>query len=266
MSQIISINRGIIPACDVSFMDDYESILSGTTDNPKVGGYKIGFQLGLKYGLPLIASQTRDFTDKALIYDHQKAGTDIPDTGKGFVDTVKNAGFDAMILFPQSGPVVAYEWIRAAQDAELGIIVGGEMTHPRYLEGDLSNRDKKDYTQIFEDLGIENDLSGFIKSVAPEDIYELAARMGVTDFVVPGNKPQSIRNFKSLIEMCGVESPVFHAPGFIDQGGDVTESGDAAGERFHAIVGMGIYWNKDEGRYNSAKEVNKAALDLTGRL
>ena len=66
------------------------------------------------------------------------------------------------------------------------------MTHPRYLEGDTSEGKKKDYTQIFQDLGIETPLEGYIRKSAPNEIYELAARMGVTDFVMPGNKPDRI--------------------------------------------------------------------------
>ncbi|MFH1325258.1 MAG: orotidine 5'-phosphate decarboxylase / HUMPS family protein [archaeon] len=262
MMQIIPISKSIIPACDVPDIDTYERILNGTADNPRVGGYKIGFQLALKYGLPLIASETRNVTDKPLIYDHQKAGTDIPDTGKGFMDVVKKSGFDAVILFPQSGPVTEYEWIRAAQDVGLGVIVGGEMTHPRFLRTDLRNRD---YTQIFEELGIERDLSGFMGFTSPDDIYELAARMGVTNFVVPGNKPDSIKHYKSLVERF-VENPVFFAPGLIEQGGEITEAGKVAGERFHAIAGRGIYWNKREKRYNTAEEVEEVALDLTSKL
>jgi len=257
MSQIIPINRSIIPACDVSSIEDYRRIVNGTKDNQKVGGYKIGFELALRYGLPLLVAETRNLTNKPTIYDHQKAGTDIPDTGKKFAETVKEAGVNAVILFPQSGPIVAYEWIMAAQEAELGVIVGGEMTHQRYLEGDFSNPKGKDYDGIFEELGIISNIPGFIRRIAPHDIYGMATKMGVTNFVVPGNNPKKIKNYKSFIEACGAVDPVFYAPGFVAQGGEISEGARSAGKRFHAIVGRAIY---------NADDIRQAALDLTSKL
>ena len=58
------------------------------------------------------------------------------------------------------------------------------MTHPRFLEGDFSQRKKKNYTEIFHQLGMRHDITGYIRDHASEEMYELAARMGVTDFVV----------------------------------------------------------------------------------
>lgn len=257
MNQIIPIDRSVIVACDVSSIEDYRRIIRETKDLEKVGGYKVGFELALKYGLPLLVAETRDLTNKPTIYDHQKAGTDIPDTGRKFAEVVKKAGVDAIILFPQSGPITEYEWIRAAQDVGLGVIVGGEMTHNRYSEDDLSNPKGKNYNQIFEDLGIENDVSGFIRQLAPEDIYEIAARMGVTNFVVPGNNPKKIENYKGFIENCGAVDSVFYAPGFVAQGGEISEGARSAGERFHAIVGRAIY---------NADDIRQAALNLTSKL
>jgi len=98
------------------------------------------------------------------------------------------------------------------------VIVGGEMTHPRYLESD----------------------GGFILSSAPRKIYEIAASLGVKDFVVPGNKPERIAEYKKFLESRGVK-PVFYSPGLITQGGNLTESAKAAGDRWHAIIGRALY-------------------------
>ena len=131
---IINRDRSVIPACDVG-LDLFERIVKETGGIEGIGGFKIPAHSGRK-GWETWIAIARNHTDKPLIYDHQKAGTDIPDTGKRFMQEVKEAGFDAVILFPQAGPATEYEWILAAQEAGLGVIVGGEMTHPRYLDGD----------------------------------------------------------------------------------------------------------------------------------
>ncbi|MFH1394140.1 MAG: orotidine 5'-phosphate decarboxylase / HUMPS family protein [Candidatus Micrarchaeota archaeon] len=253
---IININRSIIPACDVT-LDEYREIVKATADIRKIGAYKVGISF-LDVGLKAVVDSTREFSDKPVIYDHQKAGTDIPEsTPSKFMDSMVRAGINAVILFPQAGPATEYEWINAAKDKGLGVIVGGEMTHARYLDGDSSESKKKNYTEIFRELGIERELTGYLRRSAPDDIYELAARMGVADFVVPGNKPDRIRHYKGLIEKCGVKEPVFYSPGLVAQGGEISEGAEAAGERFHAIVGRGIY---------QAQDKKKAALEMTCRL
>ena len=103
----------------------------------------------------------------------------------------------------------------------------------------------------------KREITGFIRKFAPEDMYEIAARMGVTDFVVPGNKPDKIRHYKKLIESCGISEPSFYSPGLVAQGGDISEGAKAAGERFHGIVGRGI---------SEAENKRQAALELTAKL
>jgi len=256
MEKIIQRDRSVIPACDVPF-ETFKEIVKETGKIEGIGAYKVGVSF-LDIGLKKVVDTAREHTNKPIIYDHQKAGTDIPEaTPDKFMDSMIKSNVNAVILFPQSGPITEYEWIKAAQDRNLGVIVGGEMTHPRYLEGDLKEGKKKNYTNIFRQLGIEREISGFIRKSAPEDMYEIAARMGVTNFVVPGNKPDKIKHYKSLIQACGVTQPAFYSPGLVAQGGEISEGAKAAGERFHAIVGRGIY-NKED------KKV--AAEELTSKL
>ena len=255
MKKIIELDRSIIPACDVTF-ETYKKIVEATKDIEKIGAYKVGISF-LDVGLKAVVDFTRKHTNKPVIYDHQKAGTDIPDTPDHFMDSMVRAAIDAVILFPQAGPITEYEWIKSAQEKGLGVIVGGEMTHPRYLEGDLSSGKKKDYNKIFSDLGFERELTGYIRKNAPDDMYELAARMGVCDFVVPGNKPERIGHYKKLVEKCGVKKPVFYSPGLVAQGGEISEGAKAAGKRFHAIVGRGIY---------GATDMKKAAEELCSKI
>ncbi len=233
MRRIIQIERSIIPACDVS-LDLYERIVKQTSDIEKVGAYKIGFELGLTYGLPKIVELTREYTDKPIIYDHQKAGTDIPNTGWNFAKTIKNAGVDAVIIFPQAGPKTQERWIQTALEQDLGVIVGGLMTHPGYLRSE----------------------GGYLADEAVMKIYKNAAESGVSDFVVPGNKPDYIKSIRDMLEQNGV-SPTFYAPGFVLQGGVITEAAKVAGNKWHAIIGGGIY---------NSKNIRKTTLDYASQI
>lgn len=218
MKWSMPVSKSIIVSADVS-IEKYEKILQLTKDNPKIGGYKIGFVLGLTYGLPKIVQLTRKYTNKPIIYDHQKAATDIPDTGVQFMKVCKDAGIDCVILFPHTGPSTQAAWIKAAQDANLGLIVGGMMTHPNYRLSEGGYIDDKSIFRIYLD----------------------SAKMGVRDFVVPGNKPEFTKELLAKFKEQKIENVIFYAPGFITQGGNITESAKVAGKSFHAIVGRGIY-------------------------
>jgi len=226
---IIGRSRSIIPACDMDEMPDFEKLIKEVDGVDGIGGYKIGFELGLKYGLPAVVKAARKLTKKPLIYDHQKAATDVPFTGEKFAKVCKEAGLNAIILFPQAGPVTEREWIKACQKVGLGVIVGGEMTHEGYLESD----------------------GGFLKNDAPKRMYGIAAQNGVTEFVVPGNKPEKILEYRKFLESKGIK-PVLYSPGLISQGGSITDSGKAAGGNWHAIVGRAIYEAMD--RKKAAQE------------
>ncbi len=234
MNKIIELDKSVIPACDVATLAELEELVKATAPVKKIGAYKVGFVLGLGFGLGNVVSAIRKFSDKPIIYDHQKAGTDIPAMGEKFATVCSEAGVDAVIFFPQAGPETEKAWIEAAKAKGLGVIVGGEMTHPAYLKGD----------------------GGFIDDAAPKKMYATAIEAGVTDFVVPGNKPEKIKEYKEFFEGKGIE-PVLYSPGLVAQGGELSESAKAAGQRWHAIVGRGIYKEEDRA---------KAAEELTSKL
>jgi len=232
--RIIKYDRSIIPACDVKNLEELKKLIKQTHDIKKIGGYKIGFALALTYGLPNVVKVIREFTDLPIIYDHQKAGTDIPDTGGKFADICKEAGINAVILFPQAGPVTEEAWVKACQHKGLTVIVGGEMTHLKFRKSE----------------------GGFINDSALDEIYLIAAELGVNNFVVPGNKADRIKHYKSLLEK-KVKDLTFFAPGFVAQGGEITETAKVAGKSWHAIVGRAIY---------DAKDIRKAAEEMTSKL
>lgn len=220
-NKIIKLDKSIIPACDVS-LEEFENLVKQTCDIEKVGAYKVGFKLGLGYGLSKVVDVARKYTNKPLIYDHQKAGTDIPDTADSFMKVCKDSGIDAIILFPQAGPVTQEAWINSAKEHGLRVIVGGIMTHKGYTVSD----------------------GGYLNDEALRSIYLNAARLGVKNFVVPGNKLQIVKEIRKLLENQGVD-PVFYAPGFIAQGGNIDEFVKIAGNKLHTFVGRGIYKSND---------------------
>ncbi|MEK7510125.1 MAG: orotidine 5'-phosphate decarboxylase / HUMPS family protein [Patescibacteria group bacterium] len=239
MKTLISLQKSLIPSCDVSTLDKLEELVRGTCEVPGVGALKIGAELGLEFGLRKVVDTIRSVTDLPIIYDHQKGGTDIPAFGKNFAQVLRRAKVDAAILFPFGGRVTEREWISYLQDEGLVVLVGGEMTQEGFLESD----------------------GGFIAHSAPEQIYRIAMESGVRDFVVPGNKPESVKRYSQMFqENLGAGNFTLYAPGFISQGGDISATGKVAGDRWHAIVGSALY--KEEGVEN----IKRVALKLTSQL
>ena len=113
----------IIPALDVADLETALRLVCRTAGRASVYGYKLGFALGLAYGLPETVRRIREWTDKPLIYDHQKAATDIPDTGALFADVLKRAGIDEAILFRSSKEVGA-DGIDALEGMPLSALTG----------------------------------------------------------------------------------------------------------------------------------------------
>lgn len=233
--RLITENRTIIPACDVDSIERLEEIVKATADMKKIGGYKIGLELSLLYGLPkLVEVVKNNAPDKKFIYDHQKGGTDIPDLGAKFAKVCKKSGVDAVILFPQSGPRTQVAWTGECLQQGLFVLVGGEMTHPRYKRSE----------------------GGYISDEALVEIYQRAARQGVNHFVAPGNKVDRIKLYRELIQKEGID-PIFFSPGFVAQGGRIDDATKVAGDNWHAIVGRAIY---------DAKDIRAAVEEMTSKL
>lgn len=186
----------IIPALDVTDLQRLRQLITDIDSHPLIYGYKVGFSLGLTFGLPRVLEEIRAVSAKPVIYDHQKAATDIPDTGELFARVMKESGLDEVILFPQAGPATEEAWIAAIQEAGMKVIVGGIMTHPRYRESE----------------------GGYLKDEAVVEMYRLAYGAGVRDFVVPLTKPQAT---KEIYVKAGLDDSChFYSPGFGKQGGD----------------------------------------------
>jgi orotidine-5'-phosphate decarboxylase len=236
MKRLIKENKAVVVAADVKKIEDLERLVKETCEVEGIGGYKIGSILAIRYGLSQLVNTIRKYTELPIIYDHQKGGTDIPQLGEKFAEVIAESGVDAIILFPFGGAFTEREWIRACQDAGLVVLIGGHMTQKEFLASE----------------------GGFIADGAPTRIYEIAARFKVSDFVVPGNKIEFVKKYRELLEKhLGMGNFALWAPGFIRQGGVITECALTAGPIWRAIVGSAIY---------RAKDMKKAAEIITSNL
>jgi len=234
---IICKNKSVIVAADVAEFCDLISLILAVKGVSGIGAFKLGFGLGLD-GLKGMTEEIKKVLGKdfPVIYDHQKAANDIPDTGALFAKKLKEAGVDAAILFPFTGPVTQEAWTKSCQDAGLEVLTGGIMTHKKFLVSE----------------------GGYIADEAPEKIYRLACKLGVKHFAVPGNKLNWVQKIKEILtEELGEGNFVLYAPGFITQGGDISECGQVAGDKWHAIVGSAIC-----GKINS-DGAREAAINVT---
>ena len=238
--------HGIVVACDVQNLKLLRHLVTSTRDVDGVVGYKIGAILALEYGLKTIADEVSGLTNHPLIYDHQKFGTDIPNfCGGKVLATIKNAGADALIIFPQSGPetlkacLMGYDWRSTKPQVpgclKLGLvpIVGAAMTHPKYLESE----------------------GGYIADKSLQSIFRDAALHGVQHFVLPSTKLGILREYCDFIKTV-VENPKFLFPGIgkQQQGGDIVSAFDCAkGCSSYAIIGRRIY---------QASDISKSAGEL----
>lgn len=239
--RLIDRDRSVIVAADVK-AEQLSPLVQATYQVEGIGGYKVGLSLGLGMGLRETVNRIGAYTDLPIIYDHQKAGNDIPEMDKEYADVCRRAGVNAVILFPFSSPVTEERWIKAAQDSGLAVLVGGHMTVPKFLESE----------------------GGFIADSAPERIYTIAAENGVRDFVVPGNKVNFVERYRKVLEnILGPDNFTLYAPGFIAQEGVISETGKVAGNKFHAIVGSAIY-GKNEVR--TIEQMHQAAEVVTAQI
>jgi len=237
---LIASRRSIIPACDVSSLAHLARIADGTAHVQGISAYKVGMELVIRFGLPAPVRIIRSYHPHALIiYDHQKGGNDIPVMGKRFADAVKEAKADAVILFPFTGPASECAWIKACTEAELAVLVGSHMTHAEFVA----------------------EQGGFIPLVQLERVYDIAVDHGITDFVVPGNQADVVKKYRDRIgKRMGSDAFRLYAPGFVEQGGSISEAGEAAGDQWHAIVGTAIY------NHEHTRQILKAAQQLTAEI
>ncbi len=218
----------VIPALDTDDLSRALRLVEAVDHAPSVYGYKLGCALGLTAGLGAVVGAIRRISPRPLLYDHQKAGTDIPDTAALFARVVSRAGVDEVIVFPQAGPATLASFVTALREAGRKVIVGGVMTHERYL---LSE-------------------GGYLSDEGMLDAYRQAAGMGVRAFVVPLTKPERVR---AVVRALGPEGDwEFYSPGLGAQGGRVDRVRGLA--KHYVIVGRSLLQAADPLSYLAGLE------------
>ncbi len=222
---------GLMPALDLDDLETAVRAVARVEGLHAICGFKVGFSLGLGYGLPEVVRRIRSVTAKPVIYDHQKGGTDIPETGALFARAMKRAGVDAAILFPQAGPRTLAAWVGALAAEGVGCIVGGVMTHPGYLHSE----------------------GGYLDDAAVEGIYSHAVEAGVRSFVLPLTRPDAAAR---IVARSGIAAGwTCYSPGFGAQGGEPARFGFVS--RHVLIVGRALLSADDPAGY-----VNRVAEEL----
>jgi orotidine-5'-phosphate decarboxylase len=74
---------GIIPACDVTDLEELINLVKETCSLEFIQAYKIGVKMLALEGAKRVVQEIRRLTDLPIIYDHQKYGTDIPELSGG---------------------------------------------------------------------------------------------------------------------------------------------------------------------------------------
>ena len=232
MRKIISADRSIIIALDAPF-ENAVNVVEHTNDLSSIGGYKIPHISGA-VGWKTWVEYCRRHTGKPLIYDAQKWFPDPKERiNIDFISNLKNYGIDAAIVFPLINLHMLEQIGEAAREKRLGLIVGGDMTT--------------------ENNGSE---SALVESLAT-GVYHKATELGVRDFVIPGTKPDRITYCKMMIECSGLKDYSFFSPGFVTQGGKISNCAKRAGKYFHAIIGEGVYWDEKEKRFATKDEMRE---------
>ncbi len=224
--------RGIVCACDVDDLDAVTRLVEAIDPVEGVVGYKLGSLLTLRHGLAAVVRAFRKVTPKLLLYDHQKAGLDIPSMAAEYVSVCRDAGVDALILFPLGGPSAVDAFVGKTLAAGLRPVVGGALPLPDYLVRG----------------------GGYVVPSALARITERAYALGARDFIVPATDVDTIQRQARLLTARG--GGRLFLPGIGPLGGEIAKAFAATrGLSSYAVVGRAIY---------AASDPQEAARRLAG--
>lgn len=232
--------RGIVCACDVPSLDALVRLLEAVDAVEGLVGYKLGSLLVLRHGLVEVMRAVRKMTAKTILYDHQKAGLDIPSMAAEYVGACREAGVEALILFPLGGPTAVDAFVGQTLQAGLRPVVGGALP-------------LRDYSTR---------AGGYVAPTALARIVERALRLGARDFIVPATDLAAVRaTARRLARRRGTR---LFLPGIGALGGSLEAAMRAAGEvATYAIIGRAIYGDPRPGE--AARRFADEALALGGR-
>tara|TARA_B100000686_G_C16792476_1_gene979773 strand:+ start:3299 stop:4048 length:750 start_codon:yes stop_codon:yes gene_type:complete len=228
--------HGIIPALDNYSLYGVLRTAEETTNIEGVVGYKIGLTIALQLGLSNAVAALREVTDLPIIYDHQKAGPDIPDMGIKLCKLAANAGVNGLVLFPLAGPSAVEAFVGGAINEKLSPFVGGDLPI-------------KDYNV---------DGGGYVVDDALTHIFQKSVELGATHFIVPGNTSDKVKLHGESLQS-KIKKPSLVIPGIGALGGTISDCFEAAsGCNAYAVIGRAIYGNDNPAE--AAKRFAEEAL------
>lgn len=224
MTAVFAAPAGLVPALDVDTFDDMLRVVEKTSGVAGVVGYKLGLTGVLPMGLPHAIQSIRRVTDLPIVYDHQKAGPDMPDMASKFARLCRQGGADALILFPVAGPHAVAEFVGETIRQGMLPIVGGHIPVPDYCVSG----------------------GGFLADDVLDRIIGSAIPTGAKSFVLPANDPEAVRRHVATICSQVGDSRIF-LTGFGSLGGDISTAFGAArlAPRRYAIVGRAVSTSAD---------------------
>lgn len=207
----------LIPSLDLKLDKATELITKLADVEDKIAAYKMSSLQVMERGLLEATEELKAYTSLPIIYDHQKASTDIPSIVKSQVELVASFGVDVFIAVPQgAGSKTLESFVKTCKAKGILPVVLLEMTHPEaddYLEEDAPNR-----------------------------IFDTAVELGVKYFVVPGNKTEKIIKYRCWADKMDKNIKLM-SPGIGAQGGTAEEAVKAGVD--YPIVGRAIYNAED---------------------
>jgi orotidine-5'-phosphate decarboxylase len=211
-------SHGVICATDLDDLEAIRRLVDAIDSVEALVGYKFGSLLALRFGLAAVVKAFRRLTSKWLIYDHQKAGLDIPSMAPEFAAVCRDAGMDALILFPVAGPGSVDAFVGATLKVGLVPIVGGALPLPDYLATG----------------------GGFVAEDALPRILDRAHALGARDFIIPATDTVAIKAHAATFAARGATR--LYMPGIGALGGDITRAFEAARPLgSYAIIGRALY-------------------------
>lgn len=216
MAKAIKGNMGIVPALDIDSPEHFELVVRETAKREGVAGYKLGLTSVLRFGLAESMRRLRDLTDLPILYDHQKAGPDMPDMAIRYTAMCKEADVDGLILFPVAGPTAVDGFVGEAVRAGLIPVVGGEIPVPDYCVSG----------------------GGYMLDDVLDRILVRSVANKADHFVLPAHDLKKTQRWSKWIAE-NVDSPMVLLTGFGALGGSIETSFAAASacKRRFAIVG-----------------------------
>jgi orotidine-5'-phosphate decarboxylase len=184
----LEITPGIIIALDIPISEAGALVQKLKPVEDKIAGYKVSSLNAMENGLKATVAELRQFTEKPIIYDHQKGGTDIPNIVEKQVKLASECGINSFIAVPLgAGSETLTAFVNACKETHLLPIVLLSMTH--------------------------DGADDYLKEETADLIFEKAKELGVKYFVAPGNKPQKILELKAKMDadMCvqaGTDYPI----------------------------------------------------------